>query len=112
MDRIGVEELVLAGTSGSRRDQPIEFKESRKDVEAIFARVPESAGSRLSLASLYGAQVSWVQYSVCMIEATAGLLPALGVRIDLYHLPQRSVRVDNAPHVAPKESGVRGEDGR
>lgn len=29
--------MVFAGMSGSRRDQPIEFKESRKDVEAMLA---------------------------------------------------------------------------
>lgn len=33
---MGVDELVLAGTSASRRDQPMEFSESRKEVEAIF----------------------------------------------------------------------------
>ena len=35
LDQIGVEELVVAGMSGSRRDQPMEFIESRKDVDAI-----------------------------------------------------------------------------
>lgn len=35
LDRIGVEELVVTGMSGSRRDQPMEFIESRKDVDAI-----------------------------------------------------------------------------
>lgn len=59
---------MLAGTSGSRRDQPIEFKESRKDVEAMSARVLTSAGSRLSLASLYGVEALWVQHKVCMLE--------------------------------------------
>ena len=49
--------LVLAGTSGSRRDHPIEFKESRKDVEAILARALMSAGSRPSLVSSYGVQL-------------------------------------------------------
>ncbi len=34
LDRMGVE-AVLTGMSGSRRDQPMEFIESRKDVEAI-----------------------------------------------------------------------------
>ena len=29
-------EAVLTGMSGSRRDHPIEFIDSRKDVEAIF----------------------------------------------------------------------------
>ena len=46
--------MVLAGMSGSRRDQPMEFKESRKDVEAILARMicVDTFGSRLYRASL------------------------------------------------------------
>ena len=32
-----MDEFVLAGASASRRDQPMEFKESRKDEEAMFA---------------------------------------------------------------------------
>lgn len=35
LDRIGVEEVVVIGMSGSRRDQPMEFIESRNEVEAI-----------------------------------------------------------------------------
>ena len=35
LDKIGVEEVVVTGMSGSRRDQPMEFIESRKEVEAI-----------------------------------------------------------------------------
>ena len=35
LDKIGVEELVVTGMSGSRRDQPMEFIESLKDVDAI-----------------------------------------------------------------------------
>lgn len=34
-DNIGVEEEVVTGMSGSRRDQPMEFIESRKEVDAI-----------------------------------------------------------------------------
>lgn len=41
-----MDELVLAGTSGSRRDQPIEFNESRKEADAMFARVLTSVGGR------------------------------------------------------------------
>ena len=46
--------MVLAGMDGSRRDQPMEFKESRKDVEAILARMicVDTFGSRLYRASL------------------------------------------------------------
>ena len=46
--------MVLAGMSGSLRDQPMEFKESRKDVEAILARMicVDTFGSRLYRASL------------------------------------------------------------
>lgn len=36
LDRIGVEGVVVTGMSGSRRDQPMEFIESRKDVEAMI----------------------------------------------------------------------------
>ncbi len=32
---MGVEELVVTGTSGSRRDQPMEFIDSRNDADAI-----------------------------------------------------------------------------
>lgn len=47
-------EAVLAGMSGSRRDQPIEFSESRKDVEAIasFCDLLDSVGSSLYRDSL------------------------------------------------------------
>ena len=38
LDKIGVEEVVVTGMSGSRRDQPMEFIESRKDVDAIRCR--------------------------------------------------------------------------
>ncbi len=34
---MGVDELVLTGTSGSRRDQPMEFIDSRKEAEAMTA---------------------------------------------------------------------------
>ena len=46
--------MVLAGMSGSRRDQPMEFKESRKDVEAMLACMicDDTFGSRLYRASL------------------------------------------------------------
>ena len=47
--------MVLAGMSGSRRDQPMEFKESRKDVEAILACCmicDDTFGSRLYRATL------------------------------------------------------------
>ncbi len=45
---------MFAGMSGSRRDHPMEFKESRKDVEAILARMicVDTFGSRLYRASL------------------------------------------------------------
>ena len=47
MDRNGVDEFVLAGMSGSRRDQPIEFIDSRKDVDVMLdTRVPCSFVSR------------------------------------------------------------------
>ena len=36
MDKKGVEELVLAGMSGSLLDQPSEFIESLKEFEAMF----------------------------------------------------------------------------
>ncbi|KAI9814421.1 MAG: hypothetical protein M1827_003277 [Pycnora praestabilis] len=36
LESIGVDEDVLTGMSGSRRDQPIEFMESRKDVDAML----------------------------------------------------------------------------
>lgn len=44
LDSIGVEEeeevvVVLAGTSGSLRDHPKEFIESRKEFDAMFAEV-------------------------------------------------------------------------
>lgn len=35
LDKIGVEEVVVTGMSGSLRDQPMEFIESRKEVDAI-----------------------------------------------------------------------------
>ncbi|MCJ1461512.1 hypothetical protein MMC07_000109 [Pseudocyphellaria aurata] len=35
LDRIGFCDDVLTGTSASRRDQPMEFNDSRKDVEAM-----------------------------------------------------------------------------
>lgn len=35
LDKIGVDEVVVTGVSGSRRDQPMEFIESRNEVEAI-----------------------------------------------------------------------------
>ena len=46
--------MVFAGMSGSRRDQPMEFKESRKDVEAMLACMicDDTFGSRLYRASL------------------------------------------------------------
>jgi hypothetical protein len=37
-DRIGVDEDVLAGTSGVLRDHPNEFMESRNEVEVILSR--------------------------------------------------------------------------
>ena len=42
LDRMGVDD-VFAGMSGSRLDQPIEFKESRKDVEAMIADIFDSS---------------------------------------------------------------------
>ena len=36
LDSMGVVEDVFAGTSGSRRDQPMEFIESRNEVDAIL----------------------------------------------------------------------------
>jgi len=38
LDRMGVDELVLAGTSEVRRDHPSEFMESRNEVEVILSR--------------------------------------------------------------------------
>ena len=35
LDRIGFCDDVLTGTSASRRDQPMEFNDSRKEVEAM-----------------------------------------------------------------------------
>ena len=46
LDKMGVDD-VFAGMSASRLDQPIEFKESRKDVEAILA--DDLDGSAMSL---------------------------------------------------------------
>lgn len=37
-DRIGVDEVVVAGTSGVLRDHPNEFMESRNEVEVILSR--------------------------------------------------------------------------
>lgn len=47
-ESMGVDELVLAGTSVSRRDQPMEFSESRKDVEAMFTGPLASVGGGLA----------------------------------------------------------------
>lgn len=38
LDRIGFCDDVLTGTSASRRDQPMEFNDSRNEVEAMFDR--------------------------------------------------------------------------
>ena len=50
LDKMGVG-AVLTGMSGSRRDQPMEFMESRKDVEAMASccDLLDSAGSSLEL---------------------------------------------------------------
>ncbi len=52
-DSMGVE-AVLTGMSGSLRDHPIEFRESRKDVEAMasFCDLLDSVGSSLYRDSL------------------------------------------------------------
>lgn len=53
LDKMGVG-AVLTGTSGSRRDHPMEFSESRKVVEAIacFCDLLDSLGSSLYRDSL------------------------------------------------------------
>lgn len=38
LDRIGFCDDVLTGISASRRDQPMEFNDSRNEVEAMFDR--------------------------------------------------------------------------
>lgn len=43
LDRIGFCDDVLTGTSASRRDQPMEFNDSRKDVDAMST---DNVGSR------------------------------------------------------------------
>ena len=42
LDRMGVVELVVAGRSGSLRDQPNEFMELRNEVDAMMSRVVPS----------------------------------------------------------------------
>ena len=43
-ERMGVA-AVLAGTSASRRDQPMELKESRNDADAMFGQDARAATS-------------------------------------------------------------------
>ena len=50
LDRKGVEE-VFAGMSGSRLDHPIEFRESRKEDEAMLADVLDSCRVDFNIAS-------------------------------------------------------------
>ena len=48
LERMGVDMLVLTGMSGSRRDQPMELMESRKELEAMlgWGKYRLAAGSR------------------------------------------------------------------
>lgn len=54
---MGVDMLVLAGISGSRLDQPIEFIESRNEVEAMLL------GSLSSIPLTVAATFYWARYA-------------------------------------------------